>query len=124
MVMLAVPGPEIRSVGRVTCNCRLLCTFVASLVLLMITTEDETKSLPLTVRRKPCCTWATVTVLAESEPMTGAGRELPHNGLSALQPESASKESTRSHEGHDTENARFLGRDSGSRTARAFANAD
>jgi hypothetical protein len=38
------------------------------------------------VRRKPGCTSANVIVLAESELMIGAGRALPHKGLSALQP--------------------------------------
>jgi hypothetical protein len=60
----------------------------------MITIEDETKFSPYTVRRKPCCAWASVIVMADSEPMTGAGRELPHNGLSELQPGRNSKAST------------------------------
>ena len=85
-VTVAVPGPEIKSLVIVTCNCSPLWTRVLSVVPLMITTEDETNCLPFTVRRKPCCTWANVIVLADREPMTGAGRALPHNGLSALQP--------------------------------------
>src|SRR6202162_1738901 len=103
MVTLAVPGPENKSIGIVTCNCWLLWTVVVSVVPLMITTEDETNFLPLTVRRKPCCTWANVIVLADSEPMTGAGRELPHNGLSELQPGRKTKASTIAHRGHGTE---------------------
>ena len=85
-VTLAVPGAEIRAVVIVTCNCWLLMTVVLSVVPLMTTTEDETNWLPFTVRRKPCCTSAKVIVVAERDPITGAGRALPHKGLSALQP--------------------------------------
>jgi hypothetical protein len=61
-------------------------TFVVSVVPLMTTTEDETKWLPFTVRRKPAFTSANVIVVAESDPITGAGLALPHRGFSALQP--------------------------------------
>src|ERR1700690_410042 len=61
----------------------------------MSTTDDETKLLPFTLRRKPCCTSAKVIVLTEREAMLGAGRELPHSGLSAWQPGSNSKASRR-----------------------------
>lgn len=83
---LALPGPEIESVVMVTCNCRLLRTVVLSVLPLTVTTEDETKSEPFTMRRDPCWTWANVSVLGESELMPGAGRELPHRGFRALQP--------------------------------------
>jgi hypothetical protein len=85
-VTLAVPGAEIMAVVIVTWACWLLVTLVLSVTPLMTTTEAETKWLPFTVRRKPCCTSAKVIVLAERDPMTGAGRALPHNGLSAPQP--------------------------------------
>jgi len=84
-VTFAVPGPEIKSVGSVTCTDSLLRTVVASVVSLMITTEDATNSLPVTVRTKPPCAWASVMVVDDRELMAGTGRELPHNGLSALQ---------------------------------------
>jgi hypothetical protein len=92
-VTLAVPGAEIVSVVIVTCNCSLLTTVVASVLPSMTTTEDERNWLPFTVRRKPCCTSANVIVVAERDPITGAGRELPHKGLSALQPGKNSKTS-------------------------------
>ena len=95
-VTLAVPGAEIVSVVIVTCNCSLLTTVVLSVLPSITTTEDETNWLPLTVRRKPCCTWANVIVVAERDPITGAGRALPHKGLSALQPGKNSKASSRS----------------------------
>ena len=75
-VTLAVPGAEIKAVVIVTCNCWLLMTVVLSVVPLMTTTEDETNWLPFTVRRKPCCTSANVIVVAERDPIIGAGRAL------------------------------------------------
>ena len=92
-VTLAVPGAEIVSVVIVTCNCSLLTTVVLSVLPSITTTEDETNWLPFTVRRKPCCTWANAIVVAERDPITGAGRALPHKGLSALQPGKSSKAS-------------------------------
>jgi hypothetical protein len=90
----AVPGAEITAVVMVTCNWVLLVTTVLSFVPLMTTTEDETNLAPYTSRTKPGCTWAKVIVLAERDPMTGAGRALPHKGLTALHPGNASKAST------------------------------
>ena len=107
-VTLAVPEPEITSVVIVTCNSLLLWTVVVNVLPLMITTEDETKSEPFTVRRNPACTWANVTVLGESEPMTGVGRELPHNGFRALQPGKNSKASTTASRVHRMESPRLL----------------
>src|ERR1035438_7733038 len=52
----------------------------------MTTKEDETNCLPFTVRRTPGSTSANVIVLGERDTITGAGRALPHKGLSALQP--------------------------------------
>src|ERR1700752_1731684 len=111
-VTFAVPAPEITSVVIVTCNCWLLGTVVLSVLPLMITTEDATKSEPFTVRRNPCCTWANVTVLGESEAMTGAGRELPHNGLRALQPGKNRRASARANRAHRMESPRLQGWDS------------
>ena len=92
-VTLAVPGAEIVSVVTVTCNCSLLTIVVLSVLPSITTTEDETNWLPVTVRRKPCCTWAKVIVVAERDPRTGVGRALPHKGFTALQPGKTSKAS-------------------------------
>src|SRR6202140_2198672 len=51
---------------------------------LISTSDDETKLLPLMVSVSPCCSCVTVSVLGESEPISGAGRELPHKGFSVL----------------------------------------
>jgi hypothetical protein len=83
---LAVPEAEISAVVIVTCNSPAFGTCVASVVPLMTTTEDETKWLPFTVSRNPCCTWAKVMVAGERLEMAGAGRELEQRGFSALQP--------------------------------------
>jgi hypothetical protein len=83
---LAVPVAEITAVVIMVCNCWLLVARVLRVVPLTTTTEDETKWLPFTVSKKPFCTCASVTVLGESDPITGAGRELPHKGLRALHP--------------------------------------
>ncbi len=99
-VTLALPGPEIKSVEIVTCNDWLLTTVVLNVVPLMITTEDDTNSLPVTVSTKPCCTWAKVIVLADSEPITGAGRALLHKGFKALQPGRNRNTSTIAHSAH------------------------
>lgn len=86
MVTLAVPGPGMRVDVIVACNCVLLKTWVLRVVPLTTMTEDETMSLPVTVRINPARTSAKVTVLSDRDAMTGAGRALPHRGLSALQP--------------------------------------
>jgi len=83
---LAVPVAEITAVVIMVCNCWLLVARVLRVVPLTTTTEDETKWLPFTVSKKPFCTCASVTVLGDSDPITGAGRELPHKGLRALHP--------------------------------------
>src|SRR5579863_8256939 len=88
----------------------------------MTTTEDATKSEPFTVSRNPACTWARVSVLGESELMTGVGRELPHNGLSALQPGKNSKASARVNRAHSLESPRLQGWDSGIRPEGSVAN--
>jgi len=77
----------------VTCNCVLLVTTVLSFVPLITTTEDETNRAPYTLRTKPGCTSASVIVLAERDPMIGAGRALLHKGLSALHPWNTSEAS-------------------------------
>src|SRR5579862_4109268 len=122
-VTFALPGPEIKLVVIVTCNFWLLWTVVVSVVPLMITTDDDTKSEPFTVRTKPCCTWANVIVLADNEPMTGAGRALPHSGLSALQPVNRSKASPIAHRDAGAEEGKSPVRDTVPRGTRYFANA-
>lgn len=83
-------------------------TVVASVVPLMTTTEDETNWLPFTVRRKPSCTSANVIVVAERDPITGAGRVFPQKGLSALQPGKNSKESKSALSGSKRALIRFI----------------
>ncbi len=92
-VTLAVPGAEISAEVMVTCNWVLLVTKVLSVVPFITPTVAETKWLPFTVRTKPSCTWASVIVLTESDPMVGAGRALPHAGLSELHDWNMSKAS-------------------------------
>src|SRR5580658_153641 len=92
-VTLTVPGAEITSVVIVTCNCVLLMTKVVSFVPLTITIEDDTNLAPYTSRTTPDSTSANVIVLAERDPMIGAGRALPHKGLMALQAWKTSKAS-------------------------------
>lgn len=104
---VAVPGPEIESVVMVTCNCCLLRTVVFSVLPLTVTTEDETKSEPFTTSRAPCWTWLNMRVLGESEAMTGAGRELPHRGLRALQPGKSNKAITRNKGAQGVESPRL-----------------
>src|ERR1700756_1544732 len=122
-VTLALPGPEIKSVEIVTCNDWAFTTVVFNVVPLMITTVDDTNSLPVTVSRKPCCTWANVIVLADSEPITGAGRELVHRGLRALQPGRSRNASTIAHSAHGMERKTWRGWDSPRRGGRSVANA-
>jgi hypothetical protein len=92
---LAVPEAEITAVVIVACNCWLLVASVLIVVPFTITTEDETKWLPFTVSRKPCCTSVNVTVLGERDQMVGDGRALPQNGLSVLHPWNMNNASTR-----------------------------
>src|ERR1700758_4750797 len=122
-VTLALPGPEIKVVESVTCNDWLFTTVVVSVAPLMITTEDATNSLPVTVSTNPCWTWANVIVLADSEPITGAGRALLHNGLRALHPGRNRKASTMADSAHGKKRKRWLGWDLPLRVVRSFANA-
>src|ERR1051326_7142680 len=99
----ADPGAVIRSVGIVTCRCVLLWTFVANVAPLITNTEDETNFLPVTVRTNPCCAWAKVIVVLDSETIAGAGRALPHKGLRALQAGRSSRAIPIATNGHRTE---------------------
>lgn len=105
-VTLALPGPEIKSVEIVTCNDWLFRTVVLNVVPFMITTEDATNFWPVTVSTKPCCTCENVIVLADSEPITGAGRALLHKGLRALQPGRNRNARTMAHSAHGMESKR------------------
>jgi hypothetical protein len=84
-VTLAVPAAEITVVVSVACRWVLLTTRVVSGIPLITTTEAETNSAPYTSRTKPGWISASVSVVTDREPMIGAGRELPHRGLSELQ---------------------------------------
>jgi hypothetical protein len=83
---LTFTGPEadMTSVVSFTFSWSSLTTVALSGVELITTSDDETKSLPLTVSIKPCCTCAKLTVLGDSEPITGMGRALPHKGFRVL----------------------------------------
>jgi hypothetical protein len=61
-------------------------TLLAIWALLITTTEDATKLLPLIFRMNVPNTSASVTVVGLIEVNTGTGRELPHSGLIAEQP--------------------------------------
>jgi hypothetical protein len=50
----------------------------------MRTSDAETKWLPLTVNTVPWSTSEKLTVLGDSDPITGAGRALPQRGLRVL----------------------------------------
>src|ERR1041385_7533325 len=99
----ADPGAVIKSLGIATCSCVLLWTVVVNVVPLITTTEDETNFLPVTVRTNPCCAWARVIVVLDSETIAGAGRALPHKGLSALQPGRRSRAIPIANNGHRME---------------------
>src|SRR5579859_2502914 len=78
------PGPEITSLVSFIFSCWALTTVALKGVELMRTSEADTNWLPLIVSSVPACTSEKVTVLGESEPISGAGRALPHSGLRAL----------------------------------------
>ena len=86
MVTPSVPGAVMIAVVSVTCNWVLLMICVLRGVPLIRTTEDDPRSLPVTVRGNPCCTCAKVTLVTEREVMDGTGRALPQRGFRALQP--------------------------------------
>jgi hypothetical protein len=71
----------------VTCILVELNTWVFMVVLLIITTVEDTKLLPVRVRTNPVWTSARVTVLGEIEVKTGLGRDEEQNGFSAEQPQ-------------------------------------
>ena len=64
----------------------LLTTVVARVAPLKITTEEETKWLPVAVMTKPDGNCAKTIVAGEIELRTGTGRALPHRGFRALHP--------------------------------------
>jgi hypothetical protein len=65
----------------------LLITLVASVAPLKITTEEETKSLPIAVMTKLGGSCEKTMVVGEIELRRGMGRALPQSGFSALHPE-------------------------------------
>jgi hypothetical protein len=88
-VTFTAPGPEISPVVSFTVNFLSLTTFALRTFPLMTTSDAATKLLPFTVTRTPCCTWAKVTVLGTSDPISGAGLALPQNGFRVLLPQPA-----------------------------------
>lgn len=69
-----------------TVSWELLISVVARVAPLKITTEAETKWLPLAVRTKLGCNWAKTSVAGEIEVRLGEGRALPQRGFRALHP--------------------------------------
>jgi hypothetical protein len=74
-------------------TCVLPTTVVARVVPLKITTEEDTKWLPVTVMTKLDGNCAKAMVAGEIESRTGTGRALPQSGFRALHP-SRSKSAT------------------------------
>ena len=69
-----------------TVSWELLITVVARVVPLKITTEEETKWLPLAVMTKLGGNCANTIVAGEIESRIGTGRALPQRGFSVLHP--------------------------------------
>jgi len=69
-----------------TVSWELLITAVARVVPLKITTEEETKWLPVAVSTKLDGNCAKTIVAGEIESRTGTGRALPQRGFSVLHP--------------------------------------
>src|SRR4051812_3834712 len=78
----AVPASVIKVLVSVTCNCLLLVMVVGKAAPLKITTEAETKLLPLTERTTPLSNSARVTESGDRVEILGAGRALEQRGLS------------------------------------------
>src|SRR5579872_383207 len=92
------PGAEITSVVRFTFISVGLTTVAAIGVVFTMICEVETNSLPFTIIVKPCWTCENETELGESDPITGAGRALEHNGFRVLlQPRRNVKPNTSRH---------------------------
>src|SRR6202043_3436779 len=83
-ITFTCPGPLMTSLVSFTVISRGLTMVAPRAVELISTSDDETKLLPLMVSISPCCNCENVTVLGENEPISGAGRELPHKGFSVL----------------------------------------
>ncbi len=69
----------------VACSCVGLKTVVARGVPFNQITDDATMFVPVTVRTRVACTWATVAVAGETVLTVGTGRELLQSGFSAEQ---------------------------------------
>jgi hypothetical protein len=79
----------------VTVSPELLTTVVARVAPLKMTTEEETKWLPVAVRTKLAGNCAKSRLAGEIESRTGTGRALPQRGFRDLHP-SRSKSTARS----------------------------
>jgi len=69
-----------------TVSSELLTTVVARVAPLKITTDEETKWLPVAVSTKLGGSWEKIMVDGEIELRAGEGRALPQRGFSELQP--------------------------------------
>jgi len=81
---LIAPGPEITPVVNVTFICSLLLTVALKTLPSTTACEDATNWPPFMISVIPCCTCAKLTVLGDSDPISGTGLALPHNGFSVL----------------------------------------
>lgn len=86
----------------VVVSCVLLTTVVARVAPLKITTEEETKWLPVAVRIKRDGNCAKSMLAGEIESSTGAGRALPQRGFSDLHPSGVKAKSKRTTSGELT----------------------
>ena len=84
MATLTWPGAEMTPVLSFTVNFVGLMIVAARGVELTSTSDEETKLLPVTVSVVPFCTCVKGTVLGASDPISGAGRALPHSGFRVL----------------------------------------
>ena len=83
---LKLPGPGIIEEVTLTVSCEWLTTVVARFAPLNITTDAETKLLPVAVRTKLGGKSAKANVVGSIESSTGTGRALPHRGFRFLHP--------------------------------------
>lgn len=103
---LKVPGPGIMEEVMVTVSSELLTTSVARVVPLKITTEEETKRLPVAVSTKLDGKCAKTSDAGEIESRTGTGRALPQRGFTELHPSSSDPSDIRSTTGSTVSNER------------------
>lgn len=83
-ITFTVPAAGITSVDSFIFSSVSLTTVAAKGVVLIRTSEAETKLLPVIVTTAPCCTCAKLNVLGDNDSINGAGRALLHKGFRVL----------------------------------------